>query len=410
MTAPPATATPPAAWTCPFCALLCDGWAAPAVAAASCERARRHVQAWQTSQMPAPPSGAGSAAAIARAAQRLRPWRQPLFGGMATDVAGARALYRLAARTGAIVDHADGDALMRGLRAVQDRGQYIATLGELRARCHTLVCVGTDGVARHPRLFDRIGLGREGGPCRRLVFLGAMPPAGLPATVSVQHLPGSGVLLADVQQLAAWVARRPDARPAAAEPSLAGLADELHASPYAVLLWEGGVLPTHGALVVELLNRIAGTLNQTTRAATFGLGGSDGAASVSQAFTWLGGLPLRTRIGRDGLQHEPHRHATARLLADGAVDGLLWIASFDPGRLPPATALPRIVLGPPAMAAQLGPDDIHIPVAAPGYNSDAHLFRTDGPVLLPLAAARDDGLLTVAQVATALLQALGDEG
>jgi formylmethanofuran dehydrogenase subunit B len=390
-------------WTCPFCALLCDGLASPADAAARCPRARAAVDA-----LGAAPADAAvdPAAAIAKAAALLATWRQPLFGGMGTDVAGARALYRLAARTGAIVDHADGDLLMRGLRAVQDRGQYIATLGELRARCHTLVCVGTTGVARYPRFFERIGLGRDGGPCVKLVFLGVPPPAGLPAGVAVQHLPGSGDLLADAQQLSAWVARKPAARPVAADAALAALADELLASPYAVLLWEGGALPAQGELVVEALNRTVGTLNLSTRAATFGLGGSDGAASVNQAFTWLGGLPLRTRISHAGMQHEPHRHATARLLADGAVDGLLWVASFDPARLPPATPLPRIVLGPRAMAGRLDPRDLFIPVATPGLNSDAHLFRTDGPVLLPLAAARSDGLLTVAQVAAALLQAM----
>jgi formylmethanofuran dehydrogenase subunit B len=74
--------------------------------------------------------------------------------------------------------------------------------------------------------------------------------------------------------------------------------------------------------------------------------------------------------------------------------------------VPPATALPRIVLGPPAMAAKLEANDIFIPVATPGFNADAHLFRTDGPVLLHLHAARDDGLMTVAEVAAGLQRAL----
>jgi formylmethanofuran dehydrogenase subunit B len=319
-------------------------------------------------------------------------------------VAGARALYRLAARTGAICDHADGDALIPALRAVQDRGQYIATMGELRARAHTIVCVGTDALARYPRFFDRLGLAREDSPLRRLVFLGAAPPAVATRAV-VTHLPGSGNLFADVQQLAARVARKPAPRPAGTDAALAALADELLASPYVVLLWEGGALPAHGALIVEALNRIVGTLNQTTRAATFGLGGSDGAASVNQAFTWLSGLPLRTRVSHDGLVHDPHRFGTARALADGAVDGVLWLHSFDAARMPPATPLPRIVMGPPAMASKLGVDDVFVPVAVPGLHTSAHLFRTDGPVMLHLEAP-DATLMSVAQVALALLDAL----
>jgi formylmethanofuran dehydrogenase subunit B len=298
---------------------------------------------------------------------------------------------------------------MHGVRAVQDRGQYIATIGELHARAHTLVFFGTDAVTRYPRFFDRLGLDRADSPCAKLVFVGVTPPVGLHARAQVVQLPGSGDLFADVQQLAAWVARKPAARPAAADLLMAALADELLASPYAVLVWEAGSLPAHGALIVERLNSIVGTLNQTTRAATFGLGGSDGAASVNQVFTWLSGLPLRTRISHDGLVHDPHRFGTARLLADGAVDGVLWVQSFDATRTPPdnslAATLPRIVLGPPAMASRLETNDVFIPVAVPGMHAGAHLFRTDGPVLLKLDAAQAS-LMSVAQVAMALLRAL----
>lgn len=400
----------PPAWTCPFCALLCEGFAGPVQGAARCVRARERLEALGM-HADAPPANAGARVtqAIAEAASRLATWRQPLFGGMGTDVAGARALFRLAARTGAICDHADGDAMMRGVRAVQDRGQYIATLSEVHARAHTIVFVGTDGVTRYPRLVERFGLDhdRDDGPCRKVVFLGVPPPAAMQTRAATQHLPASGDLLADVQQLAAWVARKPSSRPASADATLASLADELLASPYAVLVWEGGALPAHGALIVERLNSIVGTLNQTTRAATFGLGGNDGAASVNQTFTWLTGLPLRTRVSQArGLEHDPHRFGTSQLLADAAVDGVLWVHSFDATRVPPATALPRIVLGPPAMAAKLDANDIFIPVATPGLNADAHLFRTDGPVMLHLHAARDDGLMTVAQVATDLLRAM----
>ncbi len=402
--AAPLVASPPG-WTCPFCALLCEGFTSPADAAGQCPRARARIDALGSLASAAPLPVDATEVAIERAAERLASWRQPLFAGMATDVAGARALYRLAARTGAVCDHADGDGLMHGLRAVQDRGQYIATIGELRARAHTIVCFGTDPVTRWPRFFERLDLARDSSPLRKLVFVGMQPPA-VATRAAVGHLPGSGDLFADVQQLAAWVARKPSARPPRADAAMAALADELLASPYAVLLWEGAALPAHGALIVEALNRIVGTLNQTTRAATFGLGGNDGAASVNQAFTWLSGLPLRTRVAQGGLAHDPHRYGTTRALADGAVDGVLWVHSFDATRAPPATTLPRIVLGPPAMAPKLGVDDVFIPVAVPGLHADAHLFRTDGPVMLHLEAPVAPQMMSVAQVATALLAAL----
>jgi formylmethanofuran dehydrogenase subunit B len=177
-----------------------------------------------------------------------------------------------------------------------------------------------------------------------------------------------------------------------------------------VLVWEAALLPPHGALAVEALHRIVAALNRTTRAAGFALGGSDGASTVQQVFTWSSGLPLRTRFGADGPEHEPLRFAAQRLLDDRAVDGLLWTWTFGPARLPPATGLPRIVLGPPAMGPRLREEGgahqcVFLPVATPGLNAPGHLFRVDG-VVVPLVAVRDDGLPGAQQVLLQLLEGL----
>ncbi len=407
----------PPVWTCPFCSLLCDSFGLddvdrPRLRGSDCPRSlaglAHHAR---PSSAPAPlVDGVATSLddALAAAAGRLAQWHQPLFAGLGTDVAGARALSRLALRIGAIVDHADGATLMHGMRAVQDRGQYTTTLSEIPARADLLVCVGTPAVARFPEFFRRIGLG-QAGVCRHVVFLGVAPPQGLPPGVRVDALPGSGDLCTDVQLLGALVSGQ---RCRKTDPALAALADELRAASYAVLVWEAGALPAQGTLVVEALNRIVGTLNRHTRAATFTLGGSDGGYTAQQVHTWLTGLPLRTRAGPAGLEHEPVRFATARLVADRAVDGVLWVSSFDPTRLPPASELPGIVLGPPAMAEHLragGRLDrcVFLPVATPGINAAGHLFRTDIIVIVPLQPVRDDGLPGVAELVTRLAQRMG---
>jgi formylmethanofuran dehydrogenase subunit B len=412
---------PATAWTCPFCPLLCDEFALdatadePALRGSDCPRALAALR--QHARLPVVPAASvdGLAAtvddAIAEAARRLATWRQPLFGGLGTDIAGARALYRLAVRTGAICDHADGTALMTVVRLQQDHGQYTMTLAEVRARADLVVCMKTTAVARFPEFFNRCELDGPDGPRPSLVFFGAPVPPGLPAGLEAATVAPQGDAFADLQQLAALVAGQRVERP---RPELVELAARLRAARNAVLVWEPATLPAHGALWAEMLQRLVATLNRHTRAATLALGGGDGAASVNQVFTWLSGLPLRTRASPDGLEHEPLRFDAGRLLGDGAVDGLLWISSFDPGRLPPDRAagpLPRIVLGPPAMAQGLRAgsaprDDIFIPVATPGLNAPGHLFRTDGIVVVPLAGARDDGLPGVAQVLSRLDQRL----
>ena len=414
MSASAASPHPP--WTCPFCPLLCDEFAldatgaVPALLGSDCPRAtaalRRHARPAAPAQAWVDGRPASRDEAIAEGARRLAGWRQPLFAGLGTDIAGARALYRLAARTGAICDAADGDALMTSVRVQQDRGQYTATLAEVGARADLVVFMDTDGVSRFPEFLARCGLGGPDGPMPPLVFVGVPVPPGLPSSFEALAVAASGDAFADLQQLAALVAAQRVADP---HPELAALAGRLRSARYALLVWEPATLPAHAALWAETLQRLVATLNRTTRAATVALGGGDGAASANQVFTWLSGLPLRTRVGPDGLEHEPLRFGAARLLADGAVDGLLWIASFDPVRLPPPGGLPRIVLGPPAMAEPLaaGRDSVFIPVATPGLNAPGHLFRTDGIVVVPLVAARDDGLAGVAEVAARLLEFVG---
>ncbi|HSW22200.1 MAG TPA: formylmethanofuran dehydrogenase, partial [Burkholderiaceae bacterium] len=149
------------------------------------------------------------------------------------------------------------------------------------------------------------------------------------------------------------------------------------------------------------------------RAASLWIGGGNGAATVNQVFAWLSGLPLRLRAGARGLEHEPLCFDSARLLADGAVDALLWISSFDAEAAPPPNRLPMVVLGHPGLAARCRRSDaqtVFIPVATPGIGEPGHLFRTDGTVLMPLDAVCDSGLPSVAHVLAGIERSLPEGG
>jgi formylmethanofuran dehydrogenase subunit B len=188
---------------------------------------------------------------------------------------------------------------------------------------------------------------------------------------------------------------------------LRALAERLQGASYAVFIGAPAHLPAHGALLVEAVHRLIGRLNMNTRAAALWLDGGNGAATANQVFTWLSGLPLRTRAAPRGLEHEPLVYGGARLLDDAAVDLLVWASSFDAAALPPPSPLPLIVLGHPAQArACARRDAVFIPVATPGIGADGHVFRTDGTVLMPLRAVRTDALPSVAEVAQRLLHAL----
>lgn len=401
--------TTAAVWTCPFCPLACDhlGVRPGALtlepdgdAQGDCPRLRRGLAQFPAVPAAATPEIDGRPATLTEAADAaarvLAASAQPLFAGLGTDVAGARALYPLACATGAIADAAGGAALMQGLRALQDRGQFTTTLAEVRTRADVIVFVGgvPDDVA--PLIRVRCGIGEPQEPPRTVVELGG--PA-------ADALPLQGDLYDTLGLLSAQLAGRSVSAP----PALQALAQQLRAARYAVLVGAPPRLPGQGALLIEAVHRIVGELNRTTRAAALWVGGGNGAATVNQVFAWLSGLPLRSRAGPRGLEHEPLAFDAARLLADGAVDALLWVASFDAESVPPPADLPRVVLGHPALAQasrRPGRTSVFIPVSTPGIGSDGHLFRTDGTVLMPLAAARRDTLPTVAEAAQQILLAL----
>ncbi|MFP3534217.1 formylmethanofuran dehydrogenase, partial [Burkholderia sp. SIMBA_042] len=88
---------------------------------------------------------------------------------------------------------------------------------------------------------------------------------------------------------------------------------------------------------------------------------------------------------------DPYRYRTSRLLAEGEVDALLWVASFGPHAWPASLdpAVPAVVLGHPALAEAArsrGAATVFIPIATPGIDSGGHLFRVDSSVVMPLAA------------------------
>ena len=415
-------------WTCPFCPLLCDdittivhGDGALDAPDVDCPRLT-HALTWfsepGTSQPAIDAQDIDLESALQRAADILKGASRPLFGGLATDVAGARALYPLAAGCGAILDHLHGDAMAASTAALQDRGAFFTTLSEVRARADLLIVFDCQPSLRYPRFYERVLGGTD--HARDLIFVGCEVD---PAADIVEDSRTHSILKdADPYDILAIWSALTEGRSAASirgdnaiADALADLAGRVSAARYAVVVYEPAELPgPHAALLIEAVNRIVKAANRTTRAGALALGGDDGALSVNQAVTWLSGLPLRTRVSmptrlahEPPLDHDPHRYRTQRLLAAHEVDALLWIASFQPEPLPPGLAdnVPAIVLGHPAMRSMLGArtaTTVFIPVATPGVDSGGHLFRVDGSVVAPLSAARATALPTVAAIAARL--------
>jgi formylmethanofuran dehydrogenase subunit B len=418
-------------WTCPFCPLLCDDITtiahndgaldAPDV---DCPRLT-HALTWFAGNPASAPAvddmDTDLDSALNRAIEILRSTKRPLFGGLATDVAGVRALYPLAADCGAILDHLHGDSMAASNAALQDRGAFLTTLSEVRARADLVIVFGSTPSANYPRFYERV-LGGTDRP-RELIFLGCNVDA---AAEKVDNSSARCILKdADPFDLLATWSALMDGRSAASfidtnmAAELAPLLARLSAASYTAVLYEPAALPKpHAALLIEALNWIVKAVNRTTRAGALALGGDDGALTVNQAVTWLSGLPLRTRVstptrlaGEPALDHDATRYATSRLLETHEIDALLWVSSYQPEPLPQALSdnIPVIVLGHPALRNLIGKrsaSTVFIPVATPGIDKGGHLFRIDGSVVASLTATRASGLPTVAFIAERLHDAL----
>lgn len=412
---PSAEAIGPRPWTCPFCPLLCDDitlaptgdqrLAAPHTA---CPRLTDSLARFGPDDASQPPAIDGQAtdleSALSRAGEILSNARRPLFGSLATDIAGARALYELAALCGAILDHLHGDALADSNRALQDRGAFFTTLSEVRSRADLVIVFACEPSRRYPRFYERvIGGGRE----VSVVFVGCDVDQAASAHTSQTESILQGHDPFDT--LALWSAHVEGGRPIPVT-ELIALTERIHAAHYTAFVYEPSSLPApHAALAIEALQRIVKAINRTVRAGAIALTGDDGALSVNQATTWLSGFPLRTRVAYGlPLEHDSYRYRTERLASRKEIDALLWVSSFAPEPLPDSLDenVPAIILGHPSNRphARKGPT-VFIPVATPGIDSDGHLFRVDTSVVAPLAAARHAGLPSVASIASQLAQA-----
>lgn len=409
--------------TCPFCGLACDDL----VVAVSGERLSVRANGCPISvpafEADAParttPRLAGRPATLSQAAEAaarlLREAREPLFAGLGTDVAGARAIARLAERCGGILDHMNSPATMRNLLAMQDRGWITTTLAEVRNRADLVVVAGSDLDRRFPRFYERCLVNRETlfAEERRceIVVLGSALPEGLPRTEPPPRLvaceparlhEAAGVLRALV------AGRRLQASEAAGAPIAVwrDLADRMLAARYGVLVWAAADLDfPHAELTVLALCELVRELNRTTRFSGVPLGGSDGDVTADAVHLWQTGFASRTGYGRGYPEYDPYHFSSARLLARGEADVLVWVSTFDGARRPPAGAAPTVVLGRAGMIFEREPA-VFIPVGTPGLDHPGHVFRTDRVVALPLRRLRPSELPSVAEAAAAIELAL----
>lgn len=401
---------------CPFCGLCCDDLTVrvnvdeATVTANGCTLgARGFAQPAADTRQPLIQGKTCTVEqAVQHAAGLLRSARLPLFGGLGTDVDGARAAIKLADHIGATLDHMNSEALLRNLLAVQDSGWMTCTLTEVRNRADLLVMFGSSAEQRLPRFYERFFNNQEsmfglGADERRLVLIGdGAASSMMQGDPRVTAIPCPTHRLGDIAAAMRTLLRgRPLQQKSVAGVSVVQLQDlvnRLAHAHYGVIGWLAAELDfPHAELAVQAISALAVDLNSNTRCSGLPLGGNNGDTTFVQVATSQTGYPTRISLGGNQARYGPLQNATDRLLADNEADILVWISAFDAERKPPASAIPGIVLGHAAMQCDPAPE-VFFPVATPGIDHAGNIYRCDSAVNLPLRALRSTGLPAVAAV------------
>ena len=414
--------------TCPGCGLLCDDVVVAVesnrlrVTENGCPKSVNFYEQANIQQIAPRLKGtpASLEEAVGQAAAILQSARQPLIGGLGTEVYGMRAVLELADRIGATLDHMNSEAVMRNVLAMQNAGWQTTTLTEVRNRADLVLIIGTDIVSRYPRFFERSIWNKESmfgqdTAARDIIYLGrpdldisaGISPRGIQPTKIACDNHDLPTVIAALLALATGKDLHTDDVAGIPVADLQHLITRLAAAEYSVVAWAAADLDFPQAdLTVHKIAELIAHFNHTTRCSGLPLSGSEGDLTANQVSSWISGYPVRSSFRRGHPEYDPYRFSTSRQLHAGEADALVWISTFHPERIPPDTGVPSIVIGHPGMKITREPD-VFIPVGIPGADQAGIMFRSDSAVSLPLAKLRNTTLPSLRQVLDAIRERLG---
>lgn len=273
------------------------------------------------------------AEAVGRAAALLARARQPAIAGLGTDVDGVRAALKLAARIGAIVDHA---AVAHGrveLRTLADGGVMTTTPAEARHRADLVVLAGPGAVAfaDHARAFaDGGGLypwrGARGVLC---LGTGAARPAQMAFDGDVAAVGDGQPLDRLIALLSARLSERPvgDLGNGPDATALDAAVLQMKSAAFGVVVYDPADFD-HVAL--DGLMALVRKLNAETRFTTLAVPAHHHGRGANLVAAWNTGDRLPIGLGRGYPEQDDWRFDVERAVAAREVDALLWIGALGP--------------------------------------------------------------------------------
>ncbi|MGO9134311.1 MAG: tungsten formylmethanofuran dehydrogenase [Methylovirgula sp.] len=338
--------------------------------------------------------------AAAAAARLLEDARFPLVAGLATDVEGTRAAIALAERLRGAYDHMQSEFVLRDLDVLRQAGQFVTTANEARVRADCLVFIGAKLPAAWPDMLARL---EPGSPAhfdtthapRKVIWIGPGrgEAAAIPGVKEIAATPSElPVLLAALRAAVSGHKTRKDT---VLDRKLAGIADDLKAAKFGVVVWSSSVI---GRLTIEMIYGLLLELNQTTRFTGLPIGPAGNATGVMLTSGWMTGFPMRTGFGRGYPEHDTWRFEANRLVASGESDAALWISTYGNEVPHWNKEIPFVAIATPGTRFPYEPQ-VRIDVGTPGIDHEAVEFVQDiGTLAVRDAQNASDALQTAAVI------------
>jgi formylmethanofuran dehydrogenase subunit B len=413
--------------SCPFCGCLCDDIAVEVEndTIVKVKRACSSGQGIFTDYDPRPrrPLIAGREVewdeAVAEAARILSAADSPLIYGLSSSASEAqRKAVALADRIGAAIDSTSSVCHGPTGLAMQRVGEPTCTLGEIRDRADLLVFWGCNPDASHLRHFARFSLTAKGkhtanGRADRTVYAVDVRPTG--TTKKADHFLQVDVG-ADFEVLTTLRLLVKGGEPAAdvvggvPVAQLRELAERMRSCRYGVAFMGMGLtMAAARQLNVAELFTLVAELNEHTRFSVLPMRGHGNVTGADQVLSWTTSYPFAVSFARGYPQFGPGEFTAVDMLARGAADAAVIIAS-DPGAHFPAAAaahldrIPTIVLdhGPSVVAAKAR---VLFPTAAYGVDAEGTAYRMDN-VPIPLKRVISTDRVTDEEILDRIIEAV----
>ncbi len=379
---------------CPFCGLLCDDLSVQnegnsfQINSSDCALSKANFLE-ASRRTPLKPRVNGKfvtrKTAIQAAVNLISNARLPLITGLMTDVAGTRSALNLAEYLHATIDQYSNRAFGINASHIQTNGGYFTTLSETRNRADILVLIGPQIPNNFPRLIEILDFlkpdnSRFKRP-RKIAVIGE--PCEEIATI-LDKIDVSASIECDLQQAGHAISviqnqleKRKDRAPITysfPNSAIQSFVQDLEQSKYAVFVWaaEEFSFPL-GDLVVDSIFRLIDVINQSRRAAGLMLTTTPSTSTANAVSTWRYGKPLPLSFRSGNAEHHPDYYAWDSILNRGDTDLVIWVGGLDQSAEILDCSMKKISLS----SKDSEDSDVFIPIAIPGLDHDAHLFRTD---------------------------------